>query len=406
MKRHHEGSDGWITLAQKQQGKFAQHHYRYQEMSEALAEWTGEDVYFSQNTFYKPRRLIENVRQLRSLYVDVDFYLLNYNPDWVIGKMELELFGQSIPEPNMVIHSGRGFVLVWRIEPVPAKALPLWQAVEDYLSSQFKNLGGDTKATDAARVFRIAGSVNSKSQENVSVQYRHNYLYTLRQIQEEYLPEIQPRKKDKPKGRGRPSKVTTIFNVKQLHYTRLMDITKLIEIRNYDVRSYREIICFLYRYWGCCYVADEDEALRHTLELNSSFREPLSDREVIKATKSAETAWKARSNAEANRLAREQGYPGAGYNVKNAKIIEWLKITPEEQKQLKTIIGREEKKSRNTLAKREKRGSVDRGTYLANAQERRETARKLKAEGLKYKQIAEAMNAPVNSVKEWLKKNG
>jgi hypothetical protein len=43
------------------------------------------------------------------------------------------------------------------------------------------------------------------------------------------------------------------------------------------------------------------------------------EREVIRATKSAEKAWKAKNSEEANRLAKEKGYPGAGYNLKNNK---------------------------------------------------------------------------------------
>lgn len=64
--------------------------------------------------------------------------------------------------------------------------------------------------------------------------------------------------------------------------------------------------------------------------------------ELIRAIKSAENAWKAKNNQQANEEARKKGYPGAGYNLTNQTIIQWLDITPEEQIHLKTIIDSED----------------------------------------------------------------
>lgn len=352
---HHNDSDGWITVARKtEKGKFQQRHYKPEELAENLTEWLGEDVYFSQNTFYKPQRQIQNLRQLKSLYVDLDFYLFNYAPSWVLGKLEHEFFGQAIPEPNIIIFSGQGIVLIWLIEPVPYKALPLWQAVQDYFLNQLKELGGDSKASDAARVFRLAGSINSKNGVDVHAQYRHDYRYELRQLQHDYLPELEEKK---AKTKGRKNKIVRVHAVRSLHYARILDLTKLVEMRDYDVYGYRELICFLYRYWLCCFLDDPAEALSSTLELNSQFKNPLRKREVEKATKSAEKAWSARSDKEANEIAKQKGYPGAGYNIGNPKLIDWLDITSEEQKHLKTIIDGSEKRRRKTIANREKRRS-------------------------------------------------
>ncbi|WEV16725.1 hypothetical protein [Clostridium perfringens] len=43
--------------------------------------------------------------------------------------LEKNYFNQSIPIPNYVIDSGRGMYLIWIINAVPSKALPLWKAV-------------------------------------------------------------------------------------------------------------------------------------------------------------------------------------------------------------------------------------------------------------------------------------
>ncbi len=49
--------------------------------------------------------------------------------------------------------------------------------------------------------------------------------------------------------------------------------------------------------------------------------------------------------------------PGAGYNIKNKTIIEWFKITEEEQTRLKTIIGDKESRRRDRVYRSEKRRS-------------------------------------------------
>ncbi|MFD2616523.1 hypothetical protein ACFSTF_04240 [Terrilactibacillus laevilacticus] len=105
----------------------------------------------------------------------------------------------------------------------------------------------------------------------------------------------------------------------------------------------REITCFLYRYWTCCYKSDSKEALEDTLSFNDTFLLPLDDEEVIQATKSAEKAWENLHDEEAILRTREKCFKANGYNYTNNKIIELLKITADEQRELSTIISREEK---------------------------------------------------------------
>lgn len=354
---HHDpqNADGYVTIAKKDSrtGRFEQYYYKPAELADHLTQVMGEDVFFSQNTFYRKARRIETIRQLRSLYVDLDFYIFNYDPNWILGKLEYEFYSQTIPEPNLIIFSGQGVVLIWMIEPVPYMALPLWQAVQNYLIQQLKPLGGDPKSADAARIFRLAGSTSSKNGNEVRVEYRHDYRYTLRDIQHDYLPDLTP-KKEKAK-RGRKKKVVHLFNIYSLHNARLRDLDKLVTMRHGEMEGYREITLFLYRYWSCCFTGDPQEALQQTLEFNQAFTHPLSRKEAVKATVSAQKAWEAKSDKAANDRAKAMGYPGAGYRISNAKLIDWLAITPEEQKHLSTIIGPKEKRARDLKSKEEKR---------------------------------------------------
>ena len=412
---HHnpQNTSGWITLAKKDPDtkRFRQYHYQPEELASALTDWMGEDVYYSQNTFYKPQRRIDNIRQLRSLYVDLDVYNLGLSPEWVLGKLEFEYFGQSIPEPNMIIFSGRGLVLIWYIEPIPYKAMPLWRAVETFFVEQLKEVGADNKATDPARIFRLAGTINSKSRSIVKTEYRHDHRYDIHQLQFDYLPELSP-KKLAVKKKGRKTKVIRMFNTYTLHLSRARDIAKLVELRQGAVEGFRETILFLYRYWTCCFTDDPDRALDDTLSLNSEFLHPLPEREVINATKSAQKAWEAKSDVKANEIAKSLGYPGAGYNMPNSKIIEWLDISPEEQEHLSSIIGAAEKRRRNRLQKEKWRRSQGMRPMEEYNQERKQQVLS-QAEQLKIlikenpswtnKQLAEAMNTTVRSVQRWKK---
>lgn len=373
---HHNDTDGWIAMARKNpitQG-FQQYHYRIEDLINHLSEWTGEDVYFSQGSFYKPQRRIDTIRQLRSLYVDLDVYNLGLTPEWVLGKLEFEYFGQSIPEPNMVIFSGRGLVLIWNIDPIPYMALPLWRAVESFLVDKLQDLGADSKATDPARIFRLAGTINSKNNAVVTAEYRHKYRYDIHDIQYDYLPELTPAPAA-PKKRGRKTQIVRLFNIYTLHLARARDIAKLVELREGRMDNYREYACFLYRYFTCCFTADPQRALEETLNLNSEFTKPLPAREVESATKSAQKAWEAKTNKQADEIAKANNYPGAGYNISNETIIQWLDITPEEQTHMETIISKQEKRRRNTEAKRERRrqeGQVPREVYLSEADRKKQ----------------------------------
>lgn len=399
-------TDGWITLARKDPltKRFRQYHYKPEELADHLSEWTGEDVYFSQNSFFKPQRRIDNIRQLRSLYVDMDVYNMGLRPDWTLGKLETEYFRKTIPEPNLVIFSGRGLVLIWNIEPVPYMAMPLWRAVETYLLSQLRDLGADPKASDPARIFRLAGTTNSKNKAIVTAQYRHDYRYDIHDIQYDYLPELTPKPK---KAKGRRPAIARLYNTYTLHLVRARDIAKLVELREGHVNNYREYICFLYRYFTCCYTSDPTQALEDTLSLNDEFSDPLSEREVISATKSAEKAWAAKSDKKANETAKAMGYPGAGYMLTNAKIIDWLDITPWEQSQMETIIGAQEKRRRNLKQKEEKRRAEGVRPMQEYNQERKKKSED-RAESLKMllsefpewtnAQYAEALSVSVRTI--------
>ena len=220
--------------------------------------------------------------------------------------------------------------LIWIINAVPSKALPLWKAVQEYLYNQLKYFGADRQALDATRILRVPGSINSKSKTVVNILDEYEYIYDLREIQNGFLPELKPYEKRK----GRPSKINYIYRERSLYYGRIQDIIKLCELREYDLKGHRELILFLYRYYLCSFTEDIEKVLNDALELNSMFRQALSEREVIRTTRSAERCYLDKNKQ---------------YKYKNETLIELLEITEEEQKYMTIIISKKEYKRRENI---------------------------------------------------------
>ena len=371
----HGNSDGWVTKAKISDKGYKQWHYKYKDLIEL--KFDEDNVYITLNTFYKTYRRIECIKELNALFIDLDTYKTGFTKDQILMNLNENYFKQSMPIPNFIIDSGRGLYLIWLIKKVPSMALPLWKAVEEYFYKTLKEFGADRQALDATRILRVPGSFNSKTHTEVKIIDNYDYLYELREIQSEYMPELSEKA---PVRRGRPKKVLFVHRKRSLYHARILDIIKLCELREYDLKGHRELILFLYRYYLCYFTEDIEKALYDTLELNSMFRQPLSEKEVTRATKSAEKVYK-----EQNK----------DYKYKNETLINLLEITEEEQKEMKTIISDEEYKIRKRLRDREyQKKKYDESlkiegklTEKEKISQRRIKIKDLLREGLKQKDI-------------------
>ena len=205
-----------------------------------------------------------------------------------------------------------------------------------------------------------------------------------------------------PVRRGRPKKIKYIFRERSLYHARILDIIKLCELREYDLKGHGELILFLYRYYLCYFTEDIEKALYDTLELNSMFRQPLSEKEVTRATKSAEKVYK-----EQNK----------DYKYKNETLINLLEITEEEQKEMKTIISKDEYKRRKRLRDREYQKKNYHGKLKAKGKltkkEQIELQMKkiksLRKQGFKNKEISQELNITPKTLERYIttmKKSG
>ena len=388
----HGNSKGWITRSCIDENGYSQWHYKYAELKEV--NLTGENIYITLNTFFKPYRRLECIKELNALFIDLDYYKTKFTKEQIIMNLEGNYFNKIIPATNYILDSGRGLALVWLINKVPSKALPLWKAIEEYLYNQLKEFGADRQALDATRILRVPGSINSKSKTVVSIIDEYDYIYDLREIQKEFLPELKPKEKRK----GRPKKINYIYRERSLYYARIQDITKLCELREYDLRGHREIILFLYRYYLCSFTEDVQKALEDVLELNSMFIYPLKENEVIRATRSAEKCYLDKNKE---------------YKYKNDTLIELLEITEVEETYMTTIISKVEYKRRDRVYQKNKyqnklksEGKISEKEKLS---QRRAKIKDLLAEGLKQKDICSQLNISKDTYirdRKYLKEQG
>ncbi|CAG7838730.1 hypothetical protein CLOHAE12215_00077 [Clostridium haemolyticum] len=436
----HKEDDGYITVAVKKENSWYQYHYKKEELKENIGKLLSIDdlnLYISPNSFYKPLRRIENVRKLNSLYIDMDYYnmdkLKKLTPEQIIYLLDTEYFKEKVPEASFIVITGRGIAIYWLIEPVPYMALPLWNAVQKFLLNKLEDVGADPKSIDAARVMRLSGSLNQKSGKLAELLvYNGNYKYALREIQEEYMPALTPYVKNPAfKRRGRKSKIVKMFNCYSLHYARLMDLVKLQEMRNGLCRNkdgnltetgQREIMCFLYRYWSCCFTKDKEKALKDTLEFNKGFTLPLDKNTVRTQTRQAEKAYeewlynefnykkkKDRTKEEEETFkslkSKRKQYKLLGYNYTNKTLIDILCIIEEEMRELITIISEKEVKRRNNEQHKVKRRNENGLTKKQQEKlDRLEAIQDLKNKGYKQKEIAIKLEISIRTVKDCYKK--
>ena len=382
VKDLHSSNDGFITIA-KNQKTWKQQYFN--DINKINIRLNTKDTYVSQNSFINQSRRLINLNRLHSIYIDIDCYRKNLTKEAVIFFLE-EMYGE-IPRPNYLVDSGRGIYYIILIDE-NKKKLPEWQTIEKFLFSKMEWLGADAKCLDATRVLRVVDSVNSRNNQRVTILDHYDYDYSIDEILENYIPEIPRAKKAKKKKKGRPKKIVSLYNLYTLYNSRIKDIEKLCRIRNYNMNGYRETTLFLYRYFSNVYHDDEEDALYNALELNKKFTEPLNEMELIQDTESA-----------------SRYYKDIKYKYSNAKLIELLDITEEEQKQLSTIISTKEKYRRNNLRRyRERRNDEGKTEKEIEIDKRLIKIKELKQKKYTNKEIAEMLGITERTVINELKK--
>ncbi|MGL5331187.1 MAG: hypothetical protein ACRDD7_18125 [Peptostreptococcaceae bacterium] len=321
-----------------------------------------EDVFLGPNTMYLPKRRVENIRQFRALFQDIDCNKLGYDNSEVVYMIWIMYYEGKIPKPTMIINSGRGLHIYWRIKNAPYGAIHTWQELQDYIYYQLKDIGADKKATDGARVLRLPGTINSRCDVGCEVLYIDDELeYSMYELRAKYLNYKSKNNRlhmQQNKKYNNNVVLNKLFNSYSLHIQRADDLEVLLRLRNYDMTGYRNMTLHCFAYWKGIYIRDSYELESIVKEFNNKFNEPLKETEVQAILRSVDKAIdkfisyeQGLRSGECKKVSKGMRDKD-GYWYKNETLIDRLDITRQEQRYLKTIISVDEKYDRNNERRR------------------------------------------------------
>lgn len=439
-------------------GKFKK--YRHYSLKELLRLAPGlvdkPDTYVSTQSFYGRRRTI-NLARLSSLHVELDRHELpaaevpldfytsvskrrgygrpRERPDprrdleeIVIALENYRLPGKGahhgarhpLPEPSLAVYSGgRGLHLYWLHSPVPRWALPRWRAMQLLIWSALSPYGADRKATDAARMLRLCGTIHSGTGEKTRSVYYSSQVWEFEQLADEVLPysreqialwrartqKQKQRVAEQKEARAEPRGEAPAFlwTWGTLHERELADVEGVARARGgkFEVGTRNEAV-----FTAGCALAWLVPASR----LHSEIREfayrytDLPANEVQNIC--AEVVRRTHSAARGETILWGGRAKDPRYTLSHQRIIHSLGITGAEMRSLKTLIDESEKRRRHREREEKRRrdaGSVSRQEYEARAADRRSKAHKMAARGKSNRQIADALGITPQHVGQLLK---
>lgn len=136
-----------------------------------------EDRFITVNEF-GGWRYIRLLRSLRANYVDLDDHEDLYE---ALDR----LADARMPGPSLVVWSGTGMHFYWLLDPLPPKCLPVWQRIQDRLIATLRPIGADAAAKDCTRLLRVVGTKNKGEEVHGLVLDGHRW--SLRQLAFEIL---------------------------------------------------------------------------------------------------------------------------------------------------------------------------------------------------------------------------
>ena len=429
----HASGKGKVTIGQKTDLEPPDHwnqtSYSVEQLYEVLPAYAGlNDVYITQNRFYGSRATTR-IAELSALYSDLDYYkvpeLADMHPRGAWDLALDALLRAKIPFPSLAISTGRGLALVWRHEPVSRHVLPKWARCQQYIFEALEGLGADPGAKDAVRVLRLVGTYNSKSGKMVEcIRENLDDVWEFGELAEEILPVPQERfdehrasqqengeklfsKTARRASKGRQDGEER-FSLTTLCESRMDDLRHLMELRGIEKLppGQRDEWMFV----ACVtlsYLVAPEALEKRAIALGHEVAD-WSEAETRSCISTVLT--KTYAAADGKTVEWQGQQRGTRYWLTNKEIIRRLKITPDEEVHLKTIISKDTKRKRDRERKekdRRSKGFAPRKEYIAERREGRQhdrdTAQRLSSQGISARKIGRQLGISHTQVRRLLK---
>jgi hypothetical protein len=429
----HSSGKGKVTVSQKTDLEpsdyWNQTSYSVEHLYEILPAYAGlNDVYITQNRFYGSRAT-NRIAELSALYSDLDFYKVSdffrMPPSVVFEELAVDaLLRAKIPVPSLAISTGRGLALVWRHEPVPGHILPKWARCQQYIFEALKELGADPGAKDAVRVMRLVGTYNSKSRTLVETIFENlDEVWEFGELAKQILPVSQEQFQEQQARRRkngekiflktsrRASKVRQDgeegFTLTTLCKSRMEDLLHLMKLRGMEKLppGQRDEWMFVAAV-SLSYLMTPEALEKKMFALG---REVADWSEAETRSCISTVLSRAHAAADGKTLEWQGQQRTTRYYLTNKEIIQRLRITPEEEAHLETIISKDTKQQRDRERKeknRRSKGIAPRDEYLAegraNRQHHRTLAKQLREQGMSFRNISSELGISHTQVKRLL----
>jgi hypothetical protein len=451
---HDAERSGYVALLEQRGNRKHQRIVRLSNLAAAIQGMTGaRDCWISQGEFFKPDRRVVNLSRMQVAFVDLDTYKAprfeNIRLDAQLGQLLTFCYDKHIPEPSIVVFSGRGLQVKWLFSaPAPAAALPRWAAVQRALNKLLLDFGADLQAMDASRVLRLDGTVSSRSGETIRVVHRATtptmggqrlasgaVAYDFDELAETLL-DLQRDEMAAKDAEGTVRKAhnalakatrealranlvlipggleqSTSANSRplipsQLAWDRIGDLRTLAKLRGHDgglPPGQRNIFVFL----SACFLAQAHlvRNLRPEIDaLANEFAPDWSQSEIASCVTSVVA--RAKAAARGDKVFFNGMQVDARYRFSNTTLVDALEVTDSEALELKTILPENETRRRNTqrhAAARRENGALLRDIYIDRASGRRGQAIELALAGVSRKSIAVELGVSVSAVHGYLK---
>lgn len=380
------------------------------------------DAFVSQQSFWGWRR-ISQLKEIGANYVDLDYHKTTQwkgtAPETVAWSVLWQLEQHDLPMPSYIMSTGRGLLVVWLLERTSRNACPRWQAAQRWLAEALKGFGADMKALDAARVFRVAGSQNSKADSDAmfvrpvwqSAHWSQLHRYSFDEFADEVLPFTRRQLEKMRKTRSEEKAAREARYLHALQHPRnagtrwetvLSDLQKLRHQRWFGDLPDGDKDCWLFLAANAmAWMADNQLTLRREIYALAGEAGGWSHQE----TKARLSSVLQRSNHMF--AGRKYKYRGKQvdplYRFKSSTIVDWLGITETEMREanLRTLVSdtvlRENKTAAWLTSKEEKarakRQAKDKLKWEAG---------KLHASGNSLREIEAQLGVARSTLSRWL----